>query len=248
MNIKEEDLYHPIRQFLEHNGYTVHAEVENCDITACKGDELVIIELKRSFSLKLVYQAIDRQKMSDSVYVAIPVLTESEYPKNIRQISRLLKRLEVGLILVHFLKTRQRVEILFHPDTCERRHSAIRRRAIIRESANRVMELNTGGQVARKRLTLYRQQAIEIAVCLSMLDSASPSELIKLGCAAKTQSILSKNFYGWFQRIQRGRYALHTNGREALASYPQLYEHFAGQYEPLINGKNDLCNNGKISI
>ena len=53
-DFKETDLYEPIRAFLEEEGYQVQAEVKNCDIAAVKDGQLVIVELKKAFSLKLV--------------------------------------------------------------------------------------------------------------------------------------------------------------------------------------------------
>ena len=58
---KETDLYEPIRAFLEEEGYQVQAEVKHCDIAAEKNGRLVVVELKRAFGLKLVYQGLERQ-------------------------------------------------------------------------------------------------------------------------------------------------------------------------------------------
>ena len=57
---KETDLYEPIRAFLEEEGYQVQAEVKHCDIAAEKNGRLVVVELKRAFGLKLVYQGLER--------------------------------------------------------------------------------------------------------------------------------------------------------------------------------------------
>ena len=72
MDIRETDLYEPIRAYLEENGYEVHAEVAGCDVTAVKDGDLIVVELKRAVSLKLLTQAVDRQRAADSVYVAVP--------------------------------------------------------------------------------------------------------------------------------------------------------------------------------
>ena len=58
-DFKEEDLYEPIHKWLINNGYEVQAEVQSCDVVAQKEDELTIIELKKSFNLKLVYQCME---------------------------------------------------------------------------------------------------------------------------------------------------------------------------------------------
>ena len=56
---KESDMYLPIKKYLEAGGYTVTAEVKNADVTAVKGDELVILELKKQFNIKLLFQALE---------------------------------------------------------------------------------------------------------------------------------------------------------------------------------------------
>ena len=67
---KETDLYEPIRAFLEEEGYQVQAEVKHCDIAAEKDGRLVVVELKRTFGLKLVYQGLERQSLTDEVFAA----------------------------------------------------------------------------------------------------------------------------------------------------------------------------------
>lgn len=53
-----------------------------------------------------------------------------------------------------------------------------------------------------------------------------PRDLRALGADARTQAILSKNYYGWFERIDRGVYALKPQGHAALAEYPELAARF----------------------
>ena len=71
MAILETELYEPIRSFLEAEGYEVQAEVKHCDIAAQKEEQLIIVELKKAFNLKLVYQALERQSLTEYVFVAI---------------------------------------------------------------------------------------------------------------------------------------------------------------------------------
>ena len=72
-DFKETDLYEPVRAFLEEEGYQVQAEVKGCDIAAVKDGQMVIVELKKAFNLKLVYQGMERQSLTEHVFVAIPV-------------------------------------------------------------------------------------------------------------------------------------------------------------------------------
>ena len=69
----ESDLYGPVRSYLEGLGYDVKGEVKDCDVAAVRDGELIVVELKRGFTLELVFQAMDRQRVADGVYVAVPL-------------------------------------------------------------------------------------------------------------------------------------------------------------------------------
>ena len=224
--MKETELFAPVKYYLENQGYEVKGEVLSCDITATKGDELVVVELKTSFTLKLVLQAIRHQEAVDSVYVAVPVPSGKRYPPNFKDVCRLLKRLELGLILVYFLKKRTRVEIALHPVPYKRTRNLRHRRSLIREIDGRYRNFNQGGsRVTDEKITAYKQRAIEIACCLESLGQASPVRLRDMGTAINTRAILADNYYGWFERVSRGVYALHTLGKKALENYPELVEY-----------------------
>jgi len=109
----ETDLYEPIRKYLESNGYTVRSEVNHCDVTATKGDDLIVIELKRQFNVDLLIQATARRSITDSVYVAVP--RPAAWNARWRGIKRVLRQLELGLILVSLGARTHRVDVAFHP-------------------------------------------------------------------------------------------------------------------------------------
>ena len=69
----ERDLYGPVRDYLVSLGYDVKGEVLDCDLTAVRDGELIVVELKRGFTLELLYQAMARQRIADGVYVAVPL-------------------------------------------------------------------------------------------------------------------------------------------------------------------------------
>jgi hypothetical protein len=218
--ITETDLSLPVCRYLREQGYTVRSEVHDCDITATRGDDLIIIELKRNFSTALLVQATKRQRMTDSVYVALPRPTR---PKARNDIRHLLRRLELGLILVSLNGRRApRVEVAFHPVPFQRQKRKRARRAVLREMAQRSDDFNTAGSCKRKIVTAYRENAIQIACYLDVLGPMSPKQLRALGTGPKTLSILYSNFYGWFERVDRGLYALGAQGREELQSYSEL--------------------------
>jgi len=230
--LSETDLYPPIAAYLRAQGYTVHSEVHHCDITAVKGDELVVIELKRSFSTSLLVQATRRQRLADSVYVALP---RPKWSRTWLGVQHVLRRLELGLILVSFNGAEPDVEIAFHPLPLKRQVQRRRRRAVLKEITGRSGDFNQGGSTRRKLMTAYRENAIRIACCLERFGTLSPKELRAFGAGAKAYSILHHNVYGWFTRVAPAQYALRPAGREELESYPEMtarYRAWAEGLEP----------------
>ncbi len=218
---RETDLYEPVRCYLEDQGYTVRSEVMGCDIAATRGEELVVVEMKLRFGIDLLIQATQRQKVADAVYVAIPRPDGLGWTRKWRGIEHMLRRLELGLILVSFTGRRARVEVKLHPAPFTRRRQPKKRRAILREAAARTRDGNRGGSTGRKLLTAYRERAIHAAVCFEALGEASPRQLRELGVGDKAGAILYDNHYGWFERVGRGVYRLSEAGRAALDDYPE---------------------------
>ncbi len=225
--MKESDLYEPIRCYLEGLGYEVRAEVKDCDVTATRGDDLVVVELKRVFGLRLVMQAVKRQRATPSVYVAIPKPRGGPFTRAWRDMCHLLRRLELGLIVVD--NGSSSVELIFHPGPHERRSNASLRRSILREIDGRSGDYNTGGAAAGSVVTAYRESAVHVACCLEKYGPLSPTQLRKLGTSKNTQSVLYRNVYGWFDRVEKGVYALHDAGRSSLARYGELRKLYRGR-------------------
>ena len=230
-SLRESDLYPPVKNYLENQGYKVNSEVKHCDVTATKDGELVVVELKTRFNATLLIQAADRQRAADAVYIALPHPRDIAVVKHWKGMCHLLKRLEIGLILIHFLKSGPRVEIAFHPAPYTLRIQRKRRDVIIREIRERSGDYNTGGTGGTKLVTAYREEAIHIASVLHNYGTLSPAELKRRGTGRRTQSILSKNYYGWFEKVERGLYRLHSAGREALGDYPDITAFFESNGE-----------------
>lgn len=229
--LKETDLYQPIRDYLIQNGYTVRSEVINCDITAIKDDDLIVIELKRSANIQLLIQATERQRITDSVYVAIPA--PKTRGSRWRGIQRVLRILEVGLMVVSFATKIPTVKVMFDPLPYTGKRRQRKRRAVLKEIAERSGEYNVAGSTGKKVITAYRENAIHIACCLETFGAMSPKRLRLLDTGEKTLSILSSNFYGWFQRIERGVYDLTASGKTALSDYPLLSKRYHKMVEEL---------------
>lgn len=222
---RETDLYEPVRNYLAAQGYTVRAEVKQCDITATKDDELIIIELKRRLNLELLIQAAQRQRITDSVYVAVPRPGAVNSPKW-RGIQHVLRRLELGLILVSFSTATPLVEVAIHPLPYARRKQRAGRRAILQEMAKRSGDYNQGGSTRRKLVTAYRESALRIACYLDELGPQPPRKLRDRGAGEKTRTILYSNVYGWFDRLGYALYGLNAQGKAALDLYPDLRGQF----------------------
>ncbi|HEY8499608.1 MAG TPA: DUF2161 family putative PD-(D/E)XK-type phosphodiesterase [Clostridia bacterium] len=230
--ILEKDLYWPVHNYFKKLGYDVHGEVKNCDITASKGDELIIVELKRSLSMALLIQAAKRQRITENVYIAIPKPKYSIYTKKWKDLCFIVRRLELGLITISLKNDAEQVNVVIEPYPFDRQKSLQRtkrkRKSIISEIDGRHASCNVGGSTRTKIMTAYRENAVHIACCLKKYGQLSPRSLRELGTGEKTQSILEKNFYGWFERVERGIYKLSDIGNEVFGKYPELSSYYNG--------------------
>ena len=207
--MKESDLYAPIKSLLESHNFIVKGEVKNCDIAAIRDDELWIVELKRHMSVDLIYQAMTRQAISPFVFVAIP------RPKRVnKQMLKLLKKLELGLITVAMDSPVVHAQIVLFPNVKNIKYG--KKAALLRREINGRVSDTPGGSTGIPIITAYKERCIKIACFLSQVESISPKELRQQGCEQGTGAILLQNHYGWFERISRGRYSLTENGHNFL--------------------------------
>ncbi len=225
--LAETDLYCPVRDYLAQQGYTVRGEVHHCDVAAVRGEELIVIELKRGLTLALLAQAVQRQQLTDSVYVAIPrPENKRKWMAQTADVQAVLKRLELGLLLVSLSPSHPPVEVILHPLPATRRRRKRAQRALLAEIARRSGDFHQGGGCRQKLVTAYRENAIHIACCLAELGPLSPRALRARGTGSKTLAILYRNVYAWFTRTARGVYALSEQGQADLAHYPALAARF----------------------
>lgn len=212
---KETDLYAPIRAFLEEEGYQVQAEVKHCDIAAVKDGQLVVVELKKAFNLKLVYQALERQSLTEQVFVAIPRPKKGHREKAWKDMLRLLKRLELGLLTVALDSPLQTVDVVLEPSDSLAWKNRKKREQVQVEMKNRQMDVNVGGMTRRKIITAFREKSIRLACILEREGQVSTAALRERGME-DCIGILSRNYDKWFQRVEKGVYALSEKGKEAL--------------------------------
>lgn len=213
-------MYQDIKEFLETLGYSVKAEVLNTDITAVKDDEVIIVEMKKTLNTRLMYQGCKRQALSDYVYLAIPKPTKRvEKSNQFKEKLLIIKRLELGLIYVDIEKSK--VTVQSDPKNYQKRRNNKKKKKLLKEWNERVTTFNTAGVTKTKIITAYREQAITIAYYLK--DEPLKLKTIKeLSGSSKCASILQKNFYGWFERVDRGIYALTPKGCLELEKYNDI--------------------------
>ena len=218
--MRETDLYPPVKAFLEAQGYTVKSEIEGCDVVAVRGEEPpVIVELKATFSLALVFQGVARQSVADSVYLAVPPFPGRTGRGN--DALALCRRLGLGLLSVR-LEPSPFVEALLDPAEYRPRRRRHRLGRLLREFQRRVGDPNEGGSTRRGIMTAYRQDALR---CAAYLGTNGPTKAAVVAGAtgvAKAGDMMRADHYGWFERspgTPLGVYGLTPKGRTALGEY-----------------------------
>ncbi len=226
--LRETDLYPPIKKFLEEQGYSVKSEITNCDVVAVRdNEEPVVIELKTKFTLPLVFQGIQRQSITDLVYVAVPAPNDTTgaalWRRHYRDIVKLCRILGLGLITAQTADCGgPSVEVHLDPAPYRPRKSKSRRFMLLREFQRRVGDPNQGGTSKRPIVTAYRQDALKCAWFLRRNGSTRAAIVRSETGVSTAPRILQRDVYGWFQRIERGTYALTPAGNRALKSYADV--------------------------
>jgi hypothetical protein len=216
----ETSLYAPVKAFLEGQGYTVKGEIGSCDVVARRRDEPpVIVELKTGLTLELLLQGVQRLGLADTVYLAVPA-PRGASPVFDRRMHKLLRRIGLGLLLVHEPGARgQTVEVALDPLPYTPRVNPKRARRLLGEFVRRAGDPNAGGITRTKLVTAYRQEALRLASVLAARGPQSPAALKAEAEAPKAGAILRDDHYGWFERVERGIYALTPVGLAALNSF-----------------------------
>lgn len=222
----EKDLYPPVRNLFEKRGYTVNAEVKDCDMTAVKDDEFIIVELKRNLTVTLLGQGLKRQRTGADVFIAVPKPKQYSL-KKFRSVFSVIKKLELGLIFVSLRGEHSFAEIVFEPKPFTFMHKDTqKRREIMDEISGRTIETNTGGVTGTKIITAYTEKCIHIACMLDMYGEMSAAEVRKKGGADNAYNILKMNVYGWFEKTGRGIFKITEKGRLDLMEYPELERYY----------------------
>jgi hypothetical protein len=221
-SLRETDLYLPVKSLLEGQGYTVKGEIGAADLVAVRDDEdPVIVELKIAFSLSLIHQGIERQALSDHVYVCVPRGKGRPFHKALKRNISLCRRLGLGLMTVR-LKDGL-VELHCDPGPYKPRRSTPKKARLLKEFAKRTGDPNEGGAARRGTgkglMTAYRQDALR---CLALLHEGGPLKASIVRDRAgveKARELMAVNHYGWFETVERGIYQVTPNGQAAVETY-----------------------------
>ena len=209
----ETNLYQPIKNFLHQLGFEAKGEVCGCDVVALNNGEpvaLIICELKLSFSLELILQAVDRSTACDEIWIAVQAKKNGRGKESDPRAKKLCRYLGFGLLRVHPSNS---VEVIVKPKPWKPRRDTKLRSRILEEYNKRQGDPSVGGSTRKPIMTAYRQQAI---LCARTIDQGVTklSELKKtVPDAAK---ILQRNVYGWFNRRERGNYVLSDSDKLAI--------------------------------
>jgi hypothetical protein len=204
----ESSLYLPVKRFLEKLGFEVKGEICGWDVVALDGKEptaVVVAELKLTFTLDLVLQAVDRFAACDEIWLAVRASRRGRGREHDPRVRKLLGLLSVS--------ARGKVDVLVEPVPWRPRRDGKRRSRIVEEHRRRLGDPAMGGSTRQPIMTAYRQQALACAAALSRAP-ARPRDLKR--DAPDAAKILQRNVYGWFARIERGLYGLTDAGTAAL--------------------------------
>jgi hypothetical protein len=214
----ETALYLPVKRFLEKLGFTVKGEVGGCDLVALSGDDppiVVIGELKLTFNLELILQAVDRAGAADEVWLAAKLSVRGKGRESDARYRNLCRRLGFGMLAV---TSTGDVEVIVQPATTAPRRNPKKRSRLISEHQRRKGDPAMGGSTRAPIMTAYRQQALACAAALSDGPRKVKDLRADMPDAGK---ILLHNVYGWFDRAERGIYVLTDAGHAALKRWPQ---------------------------
>ncbi len=214
----ETSLYLPVKAFLEKAGYVVKGEIGSCDVVGLIESEppvVVVCELKLSFNLELILQAVDRAAISDEVWIAARVSAKGRGREADKRYRDLCRRMGIGMLGI---ADSGEVSVIVSSVSPMPRTNSKRRTRLVKEHRRRQGDPVLGGGSRAPIMTAYRQQALICAAALAQ-GLTRPRDMKSL--APQAGRILLDNVYGWFDRQGKGVYGLNEAGEAALLRWPQ---------------------------
>jgi len=100
--LKEKDLFEPLKNWLEAQGFTVYAEYNGIDVIAVKDDEVIAIEMKKTMNLKVIDQILNVSDSVNKAYVCVfnQPRKRSFQDNNMTIGEQILRKLNIGVIKI----------------------------------------------------------------------------------------------------------------------------------------------------
>ena len=211
----ETSLYQPVKAFLEAAGYEVKGEVGGCDLVGISRSDpsvVVICELKLTFNLELILQAVDRAAIADEVWIAAR-MSKGKGREADKRYRNLCRRLGIGMLAVSERGVDSNIGCTSAPMP---RTTPPRRARLVGDHPRRHGDPTLGGSTRTPIMTAYRQQAL---ICAEALLEGPLRPRDMRPAAPDSGKILLGNVYGWFERVSNGVYQLTDAGRAAVAQH-----------------------------
>ena len=90
---------------------------------------------------------------------------------------------------------------------------------MLKEFQHRVGDPNQGGSSKTRLVTSYRQDALRCLKHLHDNGATKASTVASETGVLRARPIMSDDHYGWFERVERGIYAITPKGSEAISEY-----------------------------
>lgn len=223
---RESELYGPVKALLEGQGYRVKGEVGAADLVAIRGDEPpVIVELKLRFALAVYTQAVARLAVTDTVYVAVGRPTGKQARRAIKDNTALCRRLGLGLMTV---RADGHVEVHCDPGPYAPRKNRRAQARLLREFDRLRGDPNDGGATRHGIVTGYRQDSLACAAHLAEHGQSRGRDVVAATGVKQATTIMRDNHYGWFEKVEKGVYALTAAGTEGLAHWAYSWDEGEG--------------------
>ncbi len=233
--MKEYEMFPMIKSYFESMGYKVNAEVKDCDVTAVRGDELVVVEMKTSLNITVLYQALERKKVTPLVYIAVPK-PKKNYRKSILKMKNLLNKLQMGLLIIDVVNGAC-VSFLEPEEDKSQRQNNVKKAKIVKEISRREVDENLGGVNKTKILTAHKELGIALCVVIEK-EGVVTSKVLRdrYGFDKDVNTYLHRNFHRWFKKVATATYELSTEGKKLLENqdYKNAVEHFRIKYKDIM--------------
>ncbi len=232
--MKEYEMFPMIKNYFESMGYKVNAEVKDCDVTAVRGEELVIVEMKTSLNITVLYQALERKKITPNVYIAVPK-PKKNFRKSIQKMKDLLGKLQMGLLIIDMVN---KACVAYIEPTVDKsqRENKVKKAKVVKEISRREVDENMGGVTKTKILTAHKELGIALCVVIQKEGVVTSKTLReKYDFDKDVNKYLYTNFYRWYRKVGTATYELSTEGKLQLTNpeYINAVNHFKAKYESI---------------